>query len=113
MSNNHRYPKVSARPPEKRDSLIDQQDDRASSFIKEGSIEKTFFPAEKKVNLFPWENARDDVYKTFNLRLPEAYAVKLDYVAMRLNISKHSVCMSVVKKEIDKLLDDVFKSIDV
>ena len=112
MSNNYLHPKVSARPPEKKDFASDKLDDLASAFIKDGSIEKTSLSSEKIVNVYPWENARDDVYKTFNLRLPEEYAVKLDYLAMRLNISKHSVCMNVVKNEINKLLEGVLNRVD-
>lgn len=112
MSNNYSHPKVSARPPEKKEFSTDSLDDLASAFVKDGSVEKTTLSIEKIVNVYPWENARDDVYKMFNLRLPEEYAVKLDYLAMRLNISKHSVCLNVVKKEINKLLEDVLKRVD-
>ena len=86
-------------------------EDLASAFIKEGSIKYNPSLLEQRIFVYPWESARDDLYKTFNLRLSEEYALKLDYVAMRLKLSKHSICMNVVKKEIDKLLEDVFKSV--
>lgn len=115
MSSNYSNPKVSARPPEKRDIHIGKLDDLASAFIREGSIEsnRSLPVSEKKIHVYPWENARDDVYKTFNLRLPEELAVKLEYVAMTLRLSKHSVCLNAVKTEIEKLLEKVFKSIEI
>lgn len=104
MSNN---PKVSARPPLKKEVTSDKLENMAASFIKEGTYIKTDSSSEQTVKVFPWEGARDDVYKTFNLRLPEEYAMKLDYVAMKYKKSKHAVCMSVVKAEIDRLLKEV------
>jgi hypothetical protein len=55
---------------------------------------------------FPWEhpNVRSDVYKTFNLRLPEEYYLKLDYISKITNISKQKLCIDVVLEEIDKRL---------
>lgn len=113
MSNNHLNPKVSARPPEKKELQVDKLEDLASAFIKAGTIEGNRTLPEKNTYVYPWENARDDVYKTFNLRLPEELAVKLEYIAMSLRLSKHSVCMNAVKTEIEKLLEKVCKSVEV
>jgi hypothetical protein len=104
MNNN---PKVSARPPEKKEHSLDRLDDLAKAFVKDGTLETEATSETKTVRIYPWEAARDDVYKTFNLRLPEEYSAKLDYVAMKLKTSKHSICMNVVKKEIDRLLSEV------
>ena len=104
MNNN---PKVSARPPEKKEYSVDLLDDLAKSFVKDGAIETKATSEIKEVRIYPWEAAREDVYKTFNLRLTEEYATKLDYIAMKLKTSKHSICMNVVKKEIDRLLSEV------
>lgn len=98
--------KVSARPPEKKEVHDKMSDDLALAFIKEGALDKPKHQAEK-IHVYPWEDARDDVYKTFNLRLPEEYALKLDYIAMKLKSSKHAICMNVVKNEIDRLLSEV------
>jgi len=98
--------KVSARPPEKKEDHDKMSDELALAFIKEGALDKAKQHVEK-IHVYPWEEARDDVFKTFNLRLPEEYSVKLDYLSMKLKTSKHSICMTVVKKEIDRLLSEV------
>ena len=56
---------------------------------------------------FPWENGkvRKDVYKTFNLRLPEEYYVKLNYLSQLKKDSKHKVCLDILLPEIDKKLN--------
>lgn len=104
--------KVSARPPEKKDISLEKLEDLATTFIKEGSFTSRHQTEEKKVHIYPWEEARDDVYKMFNLRLPEEYAIKLEYVAMKTKRSKHAICMNVVKKEVDRILDAVIKQVD-
>lgn len=98
--------KVSARPPEKRDIHDQMSDELALAFIKEGALDKVKQQAEKTY-VYPWEEARDDVFKTFNLRLPEEYSVKLEYLSMKIKSSKHSICMNIIKKEIDRLLAEV------
>lgn len=104
--------KVSARPPEKKEISFEKLEDLSATFIKEGSFVNRHQTEEKKIHIYPWEEARDDVYKTFNLRLPEEYAIKLDYVAMKTKRSKHAICMDVVKKEVDRILDAVIKKVD-
>jgi hypothetical protein len=99
--------KVSARPPEKKNEHENITDELALAFIKEGSLDNTKQQVKKLIHHFPWENARDDVFKTFNLRLPEEYAVKLDYLSMKIKSSKHAICMNIVKKEIDRLLTEL------
>jgi hypothetical protein len=98
--------KVSARPPEKREIHDKMSDELALAFIKEGAFENTKQQVEK-IHVYPWEEARDDVFKTFNLRLPEEYSVKLDYLSMKIKSSKHSICMNIIKKEIDRQLAEV------
>lgn len=100
--------KVSSRPPEKKYSDDEKFNELAEIFISEGNIGGEIKEGVKisSIVVFPWEDARDDVYKTFNLRLPEEYAVKLDYLAMKLKTSKHAICMRVVKNEIDHLLEE-------
>lgn len=98
--------KVSARPPEKKKGHDEMSDELVLAFIKEGALDNAKQQVEK-IHVYPWEEARDDVFKTFNLRLPEAYAVKLDYLSMKIKSSKHSICMNIIKKEIDRLLAEV------
>jgi hypothetical protein len=61
---------------------------------------------KKEKEVFPWENPniRSDVHKTFNLRLPEEYFIKLDYLSKITKESKQRICLDVVMSEIDKRL---------
>ena len=95
--------KVSANPPKKSGISDEQKVALSKSFVKDGAL---FEPTNetKTIIIYPWENARDDMQKTFNLRLSEEYAIKLDYIAMQTKSSKHSICMKVIKEEIDRLL---------
>lgn len=61
----------------------------------------------KEKSFFPWEDSkiRKDVYKTFNLRLPEEYYVKLAYLSQLKKDSKHKICLDILLPEIDKKLN--------
>ena len=55
---------------------------------------------------FPWEDpkVRDDVFKPFNLRLPEEYYLKLDYLSKIKKESKQRICLDILLSEIDRKL---------
>jgi hypothetical protein len=61
-------------------------------------------PIEEK--FLPWKNSnvRSDVFKVFNLRLPEEYFIKLDYLAKSTKESKQKICLDAVISDIDKRL---------
>lgn len=73
------------------------------------SSEKPTLKEEKyqEKPFFPWEDnrVRKDVYKTFNLRLPEEYYVKLAYLSQLKKDSKHKICLDILLPEIDNKLN--------
>jgi hypothetical protein len=59
----------------------------------------------------PWqnENVRDDVLKVYNLRLPEAYLLKLRYISEHIPHSMQSFCLDVLLPAIDLAVDSIQK----
>ena len=57
----------------------------------------------------PWEAAkvREDVIKTYNLRLPEPYMLKLRYIGEHTPESMQRFCLGVLLPAIDKKLQDI------
>lgn len=90
--------KISARPPE---SAKENDLDAAMSFIRDDSP-----PRPSTHTSHPWKAAREDVLKTFNLRLPEEYALKLEFLSDKKKISKHEICIAAVRREIDRLIKE-------
>lgn len=75
----------------------------ADAFIK-GAEKRTETPTPPVVpKELPWNapGVREDVVKTFNIRLPEPYHLKLAYIAEHTPQSMHSFCMEVLKDAID------------
>lgn len=89
--------KVSSRPPLKKLETTDLQ----KQFIQHGDILNNQF--SETVTVYPWEaeHVRDDVIKIFNLRLPESYFLKLEYIAKQTRRSKQSFCFDAIKEMID------------
>jgi len=88
--------------------IVDIESQEYLKFISDAEkIPQEVKDAEKKEEVFPWEepNVRDDVVKIFNLRLSEKYYKKLEYLSKMRKESKHSICMSILLPEIDKLLN--------
>ena len=58
---------------------------------------------------YPWEAAdvRDDVYKTFNIRLKESNYLKLKYIAEHSKDSMHSICLEHIEDTIQKKLSEI------
>ena len=56
----------------------------------------------------PWENKniRNDVYKIFNLRLPEPYYIKLKFLSEKEKESYHKILMSIICPAIDKKIKE-------
>jgi len=65
----------------------------------------------KESYVYPWEEAgvRDDVTKVYNLRLPEAYLLKLKYIAENTPDSMQKFCLGVLQAAIDKKIDELAK----
>ncbi len=68
-------------------------------------------PTKKQSTVYPWEEAgvRDDVTKVYNLRLPEAYLLKLKYIAENTPDSMQKFCLGVLQAAIDKKIDELAK----
>jgi hypothetical protein len=59
--------------------------------------------------VYPWEEAsvRDDVIKVYNLRLPEAYLLKLKYIAENTPDSMQKFCLRVMQEAIDAKITEL------
>ena len=86
------------------------QDD-IDAFIS-GAEDKTVKSAPvKNAGAYPWEEpgVRNDVLKVYNLRLPEAYLLKLKYIADNTPGSMHKFCLDVLKDAIDEKIQELTK----
>lgn len=72
--------------------------------IATGTISKTS-------DIYPWQElgVRDDVLKTYNLRLPEPYLLKLKYIAEHTPNSMQKFCLNVIEDAIDKKIEELIK----
>ena len=67
-------------------------------------------PAETPATVeFPWEalSVREDVTKVYNLRLPEAYLLKLKYIAEHTPDSMQKFCLDVLLPAIDEKIEEL------
>ncbi len=67
--------------------------------------------ARKAPTSYSWQETgvRDDVLKTYNLRLPEPYLLKLKYIAEHTPDSMQKFCLNVVKDAIDEKIKELTK----
>ena len=56
---------------------------------------------------YPWEQGRPDVIKTYVLRLPEPYHLKLQYIAAHTPYSMQRFLQEVVYAAIDQQIADL------
>lgn len=58
---------------------------------------------------YPWQDSkiRDDVLKVYNLRLPEAYLLKLKYIAENTPDSMQQFCLSALLPAIDAKIEEL------
>jgi hypothetical protein len=65
----------------------------------------------KASDIYPWQEpgVRDDVLKTYNLRLPEPYLLKLKYIAEHTPNSMQKFCLNVLEDAIDKKIEELIK----
>lgn len=104
--------KFTSVPPKTNQSDVQKEEIKKFVLGAESDLIESLRPVVKIENqkiekeIFPWEhpNIRSDVYKTFNLRLPEEYFLKLDYLSKITKESKQRICIDVVISEIDKRL---------
>ncbi|MDD2740416.1 MAG: hypothetical protein PHR94_15920 [Methylomonas lenta] len=97
---------LKSRPPGKAKQDLDLE-----AFIS--GAEKKVEPktTKKLASVYPWEETavRDDVTKVYNLRLPEAYLLKLKYIAEQTPDSMQRFCLNVLQGAIDKKIDELTK----
>lgn len=67
--------------------------------------------APKRKSTYPWEEdrVRDDVTKTFILRLSEPYLLKLKYISEHTPDSMQKFCLNILEDAIDKKIKDLTK----
>jgi hypothetical protein len=117
LENMQKKSPLSSRPPLKKSSSS-IHDPRLKEFIeaaespkKSGSISLEILERdnEKVSFILPWEepNVREDIYKVFNLRLPEAYYKKLIYLSEKEKESKHKILMDIICPEMDKRIKEL------
>lgn len=99
--------KVSARPPVKKEEKT--TDDLIKQFIQHGDVIDV--KSIESTTIYPWEEGyvRDDVIKSFNLRLPESYFLKLEYISKQTRRSKQSICFPVIQEMIDMTINEMKK----
>ncbi|MEI7996351.1 MAG: hypothetical protein WCH01_15750 [Methylococcaceae bacterium] len=63
------------------------------------------------ITSYPWDEpgVRKDVVKVYNLRLPEAYLLKLKYIADNTPDSMHKFCLNVLQDAIDGKIEELTK----
>lgn len=59
---------------------------------------------------FPWDQGRQDVMKTYILRLPEPYHMKLHYIAAHTPYSMQRFIQEVLYAAIDRKIADLTKN---
>lgn len=108
-------PLLSAKPLTR--PSIDLESEKLKEFISAADFPSnsvTSATEKKTMNyssrpLLPWEkeNIREDIVKIFNLRLPETYHAKLEYLSQNGKDSKHKILMDIILPEIDKKIKEI------
>ena len=83
----------------------------------EETIEEFASKADKPVRVrknqpqYPWEaeNVREDVQKTFLVRMPEPVSIKVTWLAQQLGKSKHSIYLNLFTEKLDQEIKKVIK----
>jgi hypothetical protein len=86
---------------------------RLPSAKPNANLEAFLAGAEVKtsITVYPWQepHIRTDVTKVYNLRLSEAYLLKLKYIAEHTPDSMQKFCLSVLEKAIDDKINEILK----
>ena len=80
----------------------------AEQFIQEAETPVPVAPLDEGPP--PWEQARDDVIKPYQLRLPDKHYLMLKYIADKTPYSMHSFCLDTLLKAIENKALDISKS---
>jgi hypothetical protein len=68
-------------------------------FIQEANVPVPVRPADAEP--LPWAQAREDVTKPYQLRLPEKHYLMLKYIADKTPYSMHAFCLDTLLKAIE------------
>ncbi len=95
------------------DAFILGADTKAETLEIEAPVQEKLSPKTKQTKkiIYPWEEPgiRDDVVKVYNLRLPEAYLLKLKYISEHTPDSMQKFCLHVVQSAIDEKIAGLVK----
>lgn len=85
------------------------QNDKLQEFLEEGNIPEksgSLFIRKTQIKEFPWDkpNVREDLKKTFNLRLSEKDFIKLEYLSQINKESMHKICIDILIPKINDML---------
>jgi hypothetical protein len=80
----------------------------AEEFIREAETPEPVAPVD--IGPPPWEQARKDVTKPYQLRLPERHYLMLKYIADKTPYSMHSFCLETLLKAIENKALEISKS---
>ena len=80
----------------------------ADEFIQ--AAETSAPAAPEETGPLPWDAARADVTKPYQLRLPEKHYLMLKYIAEHTPYSMHAFCLSALLEAIEAKAFDVFKA---
>lgn len=98
-----------AKPPVS-SNVENNLDEKKSEFI-EGANNKKEVMAELKKNdvSYPWgdDKVRDDLVKTFNIRLSEPDYLKLKYISDHTPESMHTFCLNAIIPAIEKQIKKI------
>ncbi|MEM7132451.1 MAG: hypothetical protein AAF702_39475 [Chloroflexota bacterium] len=94
--------KMSLTPPQKATTST------AEAFVERAG-EVAQEPSLSPESAYPWEQAhvREDVSKSVNLRLPEPYHLKLQFLSEKTHKSQQVILREVVLPEIDRQVDGI------
>ena len=69
-------------------------------------------PEASPTETYPWQepHIRADVTKVYNLRLSEAYLLKLKYIAEHTPDSMQKFCLNVIEQAIDEKINTLTNS---
>ena len=95
--------KLKSRPPQKSvEDFIAEAENKTKQPLGENPV-----AAEPKS--YPWEDekVREDVIKAVNLRLPEPYILKLQYLSEQTNKSQQLIIREILCPEIDRIITEM------
>lgn len=103
--------KMRGRPPTSVEEFISGEEGSASSSTSKPDAERKE-PSRRRASKLPWQEpaVRDDVLRTYNLRVPEPYLLKLRYIAEHTPQSMQQFCMGVLLPAIDKKIAELTSS---